>query len=340
MKVVKSLIILVSVLLFISHGVAQEKQKAQLWQTTANTALKAEPTSSSETVSYLKQGTIVEEIKQNKEWIKVKTPSGQIGWISKALVQPATDERLSTCKGVETFSALCPIEIKDTQKKAEELKVTSPFSQSIKGLPTQKPGKPQDSKVLTEDISKVKPVEGSEGSVAGEKEQEQTKEQTKGVTKSGAFITTAPEFSAESFAGSSYVVEPEMVTAVKMSSSDVNRIVCPVDIKDVVYSEEKGIQVKISGKNAFVKFLIKKLAGKEIYSNIPADLYVVCGDNVFSIIAFPERIPSVTVYLEDKKGKIKEILEKKQMPLEKEIVEYVKAFILGKPPVEAEGKPV
>ncbi len=136
-------------------------------------------------------------------------------------------------------------------------------------------------------------------------------------------------------ASNSYIVAPEKMTAVKMSSSDINRIVCSTDIKDVVFSEEKGVQVKISGTNAFVKFVIKRMGEKEIYSKIPVDMYIVCGNKVYNLIGIPERIPSVTVYLEDKESKIKEILEKNNsMPYEKKIVNYVKAFMSGQIPPE------
>ena len=142
----------------------------------------------------------------------------------------------------------------------------------------------------------------------------------------------------ENIAETSYIVSPEKLTMIKMSSSDVNRIVCSVDIRDVVYSEEKGVMVKLNGKNAFVKFVIKRIDGKEIYSKIPVDMFVVCGDKVYNIVAIPERIPPVTVFLEDKSIKIKDLLEKnKEIPYEKRIVDYVRSFMLGKIPPEATG---
>ena len=46
-------------------------------------------------------------------------------------------------------------------------------------------------------------------------------------------------------------VSPEITTQVRLSNSDINRVICPVDIKDVIYSEEKGLAVNLSGKNAY-----------------------------------------------------------------------------------------
>lgn len=70
-------------------------------------------------------------------------------------------------------------------------------------------------------------------------------------------------------------------------------------------------------------------------------MYVVCGDKVYNIIAMPERMPSVNIYLEDKEQKIKELLEKNAtIPYERKIVNYVKDFMSGKIPPEATYSPV
>ena len=43
-------------------------------------------------------------------------------------------------------------------------------------------------------------------------------------------------------------VSPEITTQVRLSNSDINRVICPVDIKDVIYSEEKGLAVNSPGR--------------------------------------------------------------------------------------------
>ena len=93
------------------------------------------------------------------------------------------------------------------------------------------------------------------------------------------------------------VVPPEIATPVYLSSSDINRIVCPTYIKDVIYSKEKGLTVKIEGRNAFVKFLVTKEGDKDEYSTTPTELYVLCGKETYNLIALPKRIPSRTVTL-------------------------------------------
>ena len=123
------------------------------------------------------------------------------------------------------------------------------------------------------------------------------------------------------------VIAPEIAAPVELSSSDINRLVCPEDIKDVIYSKEKGVTVKIEGKNAFVKFLVKQAGDEEDYSTTPTELYVVCGQKTFNLIALPKRIPSRTVLLsggDDKAKKNKSFFE--GMPFEKKALSLIKSI--------------
>jgi len=127
-------------------------------------------------------------------------------------------------------------------------------------------------------------------------------------------------------------VLPEIATHVRLSSTDVNRIVCPSDIHDVVFSKEKGVEVKVNGRNAFVKFLVKKEpGGKEKYSKTPTELFVVCGGDVYTLITQPARIPSRTIRLSSGSGKrIKENLElMTSLPFEKKILSVIKSMYTG-----------
>lgn len=138
-----------------------------------------------------------------------------------------------------------------------------------------------------------------------------------------------------------YVVTPEKTTMINMSNVDINRIVCPVDVQDVVYSEEKGVKVKVLGRNVFVKFQVRKVVedGEERieYSTTPVDIHVVCNGKVFPIIAVPKRVPSVLVYLEDKEAEIKERLEEsRELSYEERLARIVKEFFTGKIPLNAE----
>jgi conjugal transfer pilus assembly protein TraK len=121
-------------------------------------------------------------------------------------------------------------------------------------------------------------------------------------------------------------VSPEITTQVRLSNSDINRVICPVDMKDVIYSEEKGLTVNLSGKNAFVKFLVAKKDGKEMYSMTPSELYFVCDGQIYTMIAMPARVPAQTVQLvQGKAGTAKKNMDLYgELPFEKKIIAVVK----------------
>jgi len=75
-------------------------------------------------------------------------------------------------------------------------------------------------------------------------------------------LSQVSAFSSDNAESVNSYVLPEVTTQTEMSSSDINRIVCQTDIKDVIFSKEKGVSVKISGRDAFVKFLITKKEDK------------------------------------------------------------------------------
>ena len=102
--------------------------------------------------------------------------------------------------------------------------------------------------------------------------------------------------------GINYVL-PETITHIELSNSDVNRIVCPSDIKDMIVSKEKGITTHVKGKDGFIKFLIKKeyipdLGEEElIYSTTPSEVYIKCGGFTYTLIVIPKKIPARTIRL-------------------------------------------
>ena len=122
------------------------------------------------------------------------------------------------------------------------------------------------------------------------------------------------------------VILPETTTRVRLSSSDLNRISCQAEIRDVLTSTEKGLTIKITGKDAFVKFKVAKKGDKLTYAATPTELYVVCGDEMYSMIAFPQRGPSQTIRLSSGKGS--RIRENRSLyaglPLEKKVLKLLK----------------
>lgn len=127
------------------------------------------------------------------------------------------------------------------------------------------------------------------------------------------------------------VVFPEHTTKVNLSSTDVNRFVCPGPIKDVMFSQDKGIKIKISGENAFVKFQALKKGQEILYSKTPSEFYVVCDGDVYSMIGMPRQIPAQTVRLS---SGLKKRIEKNLslfagLPLEKKVLKLVKQAYTG-----------
>ena len=126
----------------------------------------------------------------------------------------------------------------------------------------------------------------------------------------------------------SVTVMPDVAQPVELSSSDVNRITCQGEIKDVVYSREKGITVKFSGRDAFVKFRTGLKDGKTTYSTTPSEIFVVCGDNVYSLIALPKRIPARSIRLSP--GKTENIRKNRSLfgalPFEKKVLSAIRSL--------------
>jgi len=120
-------------------------------------------------------------------------------------------------------------------------------------------------------------------------------------------------------------VTPETVSKVKMSVTDVNRMVCSGEISDVVYSKEKGLTVKVSGGNIYLKFPV--LSDNEegpVYAETPSEIYVTCDGVVYTIIAVPERMPPVVVRFRDAKRKIRKNLSVfKGLALEESMAKFI-----------------
>ncbi len=122
------------------------------------------------------------------------------------------------------------------------------------------------------------------------------------------------------------VVFPELTTQVDLSTTDVNRFVCPGPIKDVMFSQDKGIKIKIAGENAFVKFQAMKKGQQILYSKTPSEFYVVCDGDVYSMIGLPKKIPAQTIRLSSGlKKKIKKNLSLfAGLPLEKKVLRLIR----------------
>ncbi|HDM76874.1 MAG TPA: hypothetical protein ENG51_10440 [Deltaproteobacteria bacterium] len=143
---------------------------------------------------------------------------------------------------------------------------------------------------------------------------------------------------ANSFAGFQ-VITSEGYHFVEVSLKDTNRIVCPVDVGNVIFSKEKKMQVKIIGRNAFVKFLpVRKIdaeTGEEklIYSKIPREAYIECGGRFFALVFVPKEKPAETIILRlPDYDKEKALKFEKATPYEKMLLSLIRAAYLEEPP--------
>ena len=111
--------------------------------------------------------------------------------------------------------------------------------------------------------------------------------------------TAALTLVATQTASADVTVSPETVTAVEMSSTDVNRVVCSNGVvNDAFFSQEKGVTVTNNGSSAFVKFLIKRDGvNPDIYASGRAEFYIVCDGAVYTLMATPKKIGAQTIWL-------------------------------------------
>ena len=123
------------------------------------------------------------------------------------------------------------------------------------------------------------------------------------------------------------IVTPEIPAAVRLSAQDINRVTCQSgEIRDVVYSKEKGMTVTFAGKDAYIKYKYIKKVDKTIYPGV-TEMYIICGDATYNLIAVPESIPSKTIQLST--GDREKIRKNKNyfrgMSSEKKIMAMIKA---------------
>ena len=121
-------------------------------------------------------------------------------------------------------------------------------------------------------------------------------------------------------------VVPEVAQAIELSNTDNNRFICNGEIQDVVYSAEKGVIVKFSGQNAFIKFKItKKSNGELVYAKNPTELFIVCNQETYNIIGLPKKIQAQTIRLSTgKKQAIKKNLSLMSgLALEKKVLALI-----------------
>jgi conjugal transfer pilus assembly protein TraK len=127
------------------------------------------------------------------------------------------------------------------------------------------------------------------------------------------------------------VITPEIPVSVQLSNRDVNRIVCPGQMNDLIFSQEKGLTGHFSGTNAFIKFKIKEQGEEYVYADTPSELFVVCSGAVYTLLVTPRDIPSVTLRLASPQGDTfkENIAHYRNLPLEKQALQIIREAYNG-----------
>lgn len=129
----------------------------------------------------------------------------------------------------------------------------------------------------------------------------------------------------------SEVIQAEIPTAVKLSNRDINRIVCPGPMNDLIFSQEKAMTGHFSGNNGFIKFKIEDSGNDYVYADTQSELFVVCNNAVYTLLVTPADIPSVTLRLASPSGDTfkKNINHYQKMPLEKQALLLIREAYHG-----------
>lgn len=144
----------------------------------------------------------------------------------------------------------------------------------------------------------------------------------------------------KSYKPQTQIIRDEEFAILEISLKDVSRLVCFTDITKVVYSKEKGIEIKTSGRSAYIKNLPKEtmnpVTGRLTiaYDRRPKELYVICGDKTFSLVLIPKDIPAVTAYLQSSfADKAKALTHERSSTYEDTILSLIKSAYFESPPL-------
>lgn len=98
---------------------------------------------------------------------------------------------------------------------------------------------------------------------------------------------------------------PERKNYIRISKTDVNRFVCENgDVTGTIFSEDKGIEVKKSGRNAFLRIRPDSFAFEH-----PFEFYVMCDEELYTFIIEGEWISASRIVLKDGGRKVEEALD-------------------------------
>lgn len=144
---------------------------------------------------------------------------------------------------------------------------------------------------------------------------------------------------ADEQAGAIQVVDgAEGYKFVTVSLKDMSRIHCTKPLGNVFYSQEKEMEIKNAGNDAFVKILPRKTSGgmdgeKIEYGTNPREMYLECAGQTFSLILAPKDIPAQTIVLKTLFSDVKKAGEyEKTNPYDTTMLDLIKKSYMGDVP--------
>jgi len=113
--------------------------------------------------------------------------------------------------------------------------------------------------------------------------------------------------------GAEVIEDSSVQHYVKISLKDINRIYCDGSgVGSIAFSREKRIEITKEGRNIFVKIIPIMKEQKLIYEDVPRELFVECGGEVYSLILVPAKVPSRTIVLKGRKKSIEKAVRFEQ----------------------------
>jgi hypothetical protein len=336
-----------------------EANKENQCTTLIPTILRKEPNFSSGNLSkQIKKGEKLEIISETKNFYKVKYNDTE-GYVTKGscskndhIIEEKPDNNKNKTKSKVKYVTLsAPTSVKSLAKKycmtPQQLIALNRLDENTKILEENKAYivKNECSTKTTKAPDKIptETIEKEVDKVVTEKKEEVKIKQPEKEEKNAKTIETKADQMAkilEPFAKPVEIEDNEGYKTVRISLRDINVIECPTGINSVVYSKEKGLITKTEKKAVFVKIppIIKedpeKATQKIEYKDEPRDLFIECGNKIYSFVLIPEDVPAQKIIIKGKSITKKEDPENSEeqsysSSYEKEIVSILKDIYLN-----------
>ena len=321
------------------------------------TILRKEPNfNSSNIIKQIKKGENLEIIDKTKNFYKVKYNDIE-GYVTKGScsTNDHTEEKANNNKDkpkskVKYITLSSPTSVKSLAKKycmtPQQFIALNRLDKNTKMLEENRAYiiKNECSAKTTKTLDKIptETIEKEVNKIVTEKKEEIKINQPDKEEKNIKPVETKADQMAkilEPFSKPIEIENNEGYKTIRISLRDINVIECPAGINSVVYSKEKGLITKTEKKAVFVKIppIIKedpeKATQKIEYKDEPRDLFIECGNKIYSFVLIPEDVPAQKIIIKGKNLAKKDNQENSEQsdssPYEKEIVSILKDIYLN-----------